>query len=63
MDSLVGGLVTNLLLILGIAAVMGGFRHRRKVIKAGTGLLNAYLLMAGMMVAFVLAWPLEISQE
>jgi Ca2+:H+ antiporter len=52
-DGLVGGLVTNLLLVLGIAAVLGGLRHRRMQIKAGTALLNSKLLMAVMMVAFV----------
>jgi Ca2+:H+ antiporter len=52
-DGLVGGLVTNLLLVLGLAAVVGGFRHRRMQIRAGTALLNAKLLMAVMMVAFV----------
>lgn len=53
LDGLVGGLVTNLLLVLGLATVVGGVRHRRMQISTGTALLNAKLLMAVMMVAFV----------
>ena len=53
LDGLVGGLVTNLLLVLGVATVVGGVRHRRMQISASTALLNAKLLMAVMMVAFV----------
>lgn len=53
LDGLVGGLVTNLLLVLGVATVVGGLRFRRMQISASTALLNAKLLMAVMMVAFV----------
>ncbi|MFZ9951685.1 MAG: calcium/proton exchanger [Vulcanococcus sp.] len=53
LDGLVGGLVTNLLLVLGVATVVGGIRHRRMPISAGSALLNSKLLMAVMMVAFV----------
>jgi len=52
-DGLVGGLVTNLLLVLGAAAFVGGMRYRRMAINTHTALLNAKLLMAVMMVAFV----------
>ncbi len=53
LDGLVGGLVTNLLLVLGVAAVVGGLRYRRMTISANTALLNAKLLLAVMLVAFV----------
>lgn len=53
LDGLVGGLVTNLLLVLGVASVVGGLRHRRMAISANTALLNAKLLLAVMLVAFV----------
>ena len=53
LDGLVGGLVTNLLLVLGLSAVIGGLRHRRMQISKSTALLNAKLLLAVMMVAFV----------
>ena len=53
LDGLVGGLVTNLLLVLGLAAVVGGLRYRRMAISANTALLNAKLLLAVMLVAFV----------
>lgn len=53
LDGLVGGLVTNLLLVLGVATVVGGLRFQRMQISASTALLNAKLLMAVMMVAFV----------
>lgn len=53
LDGLVGGLVTNLLLVLGLAAVVGGLRYRRIPISANTALLNAKLLLAVMLVAFV----------
>ena len=53
LDGLVGGLVTNLLLVLGLATIVGGMRHQRMTISTSTALLNAKLLMAVMMVAFV----------
>jgi Ca2+:H+ antiporter len=53
LDGLVGGLVTNLLLVLGISAVVGGLRHSRMTISTSTALLNSKLLMAVMMVSFV----------
>lgn len=53
LDGLVGGLVTNLLLVLGVATIAGGMQHRRMAISTSTALLNAKLLMAVMMVAFV----------
>ena len=53
LDGLVGGLVTNLLLVLGVAAVVGGMRFRQMTFSANTSLLNAKLLLAVMLVAFV----------
>jgi len=53
LDGLVGGLVTNLLLVLGMAAVVGGIRYRQMTFSANTSLLNAKLLLAVMLVAFV----------
>lgn len=53
LDGLVGGLVTNLLLVLGLAAVVGGLRHRRVQISSNAALLNSNLLLAVVMVAFV----------
>ena len=53
LDGLVGGLVTNLLLVLGVAALVGGLRYRRMTISTNTALLNSKLLLAVMMVAFV----------
>ena len=53
LDGLVGGLVTNLLLVLGVSAVVGGLRYRRMEISASVALLNSKLLMAVMMVSFV----------
>ena len=53
LDGLVGGLVTNLLLVLGMAAVVGGIRYRQMNFSANTSLLNAKLLLAVMLVAFV----------
>ena len=53
LDGLVGGLVTNLLLVLGMAAVLGGIRYRQMTFSANTSLLNAKLLLAVMLVAFV----------
>jgi Ca2+:H+ antiporter len=53
LDGLVGGLVTNLLLVLGMAAVVGGIRFRQMKFSANTSLLNAKLLLAVMLVAFV----------
>jgi len=53
LDGLVGGLVTNLLLVLGVAAVVGGVRYRRMAISTNTAVLNSKLLLAVMMVAFV----------
>jgi Ca2+:H+ antiporter len=53
LDGLVGGLVTNLLLVLGVAALAGGMRFQRMTISANTALLNSKLLLAVMMVAFV----------
>ena len=53
LDGLVGGLVTNLLLVLGMAAVVGGIRSRQMNFSANTSLLNAKLLLAVMLVAFV----------
>ena len=53
LDGLVGGLVTNLLLVLGVAAVVGGMRFHQMTFNANTSLLNAKLLLAVMLVAFV----------
>ena len=53
LDGLVGGLVTNLLLVLGVAAVVGGIRFHQMTFNANTSLLNAKLLLAVMLVAFV----------
>ena len=53
LDGLVGGLVTNLLLVLGVAAVVGGIRFQQMTFNANTSLLNAKLLLAVMLVAFV----------
>jgi Ca2+:H+ antiporter len=53
LDGLVGGLVTNLLLVLGVATVVGGLRFRRMDISANTAVLNSKLLLAVMLVAFV----------
>jgi len=53
LDGLVGGLVTNLLLVLGMAAVVDGIRYRQMTFSANTSLLNAKLLLAVMLVAFV----------
>ena len=53
LDGLVGGLVTNLLLVLGVSAVVGGMRFRQMTFSANTSLLNAKLLLAVMLVAFV----------
>lgn len=53
LEGLVGGLVTNLLLVLGISTVVGGLRHSRMSISTSTALLNSKLLLAVMMVAFV----------
>ncbi len=53
LDGLVGGLVTNLLLVLGVATLVGGLRHRRLRISTSATLLNAKLLLAVMLVAFV----------
>ena len=53
LDGLVGGLVTNLLLVLGSASIMGGVLYRRMPLNVSTALLNAKLLMAVMLVAFV----------
>ncbi len=53
LDGLVGGLVTNLLLVLGMAAVVGGIRFHQMTFNANTSLLNAKLLLAVMLVAFV----------
>lgn len=53
LDGLVGGLVTNLLLVLGVATLVGGLRYRRLTISSSATLLNAKLLLAVMLVAFV----------
>jgi Ca2+:H+ antiporter len=53
LDGLVGGLVTNLLLVLGFSTLVGGLRHQRMEISTSTALLNSKLLMAVMMVSFV----------
>jgi Ca2+:H+ antiporter len=53
LDGLVGGLVTNLLLVLGVAAIVGGIRFHQMTFNANTSLLNAKLLLAVMLVAFV----------
>lgn len=53
LDALVGGLVTNLLLVLGCASIVGGLLYRRMPISMSTALLNAKLLLAVMLVAFV----------
>jgi Ca2+:H+ antiporter len=53
LDGLVGGLVTNLLLVLGVATLVGGLQYRRLTINSSATLLNAKLLLAVMLVAFV----------
>lgn len=53
LDGLVGGLVTNLLLVLGVSTVVGGLRYSRMTISTSTALLNSKLLLAVMMVSFV----------
>jgi len=53
LDGLVGGLVTNLLLVLGIACLLGGLKYRRMTIHGNTTVLNSKLLLAVMLVAFV----------
>jgi Ca2+:H+ antiporter len=53
LDGLVGGLVTNLLLVLGTASVVGGLLYRRMEINTSMSILNAKLLLAVMLVAFV----------
>ena len=53
LDALVGGLVTNLLLVLGLAALFGGLKNRTLAFNANTALLNSKLLLAVVLVSFV----------
>lgn len=53
LDSMVGGLVTNLLLVLGLAALFGGLKNQTLPFKAKTALLNSKLLLAVVLVSFV----------
>ena len=53
LDSMVGGLVTNLLLVLGLAALLGGLKNQTLPFKAKTALLNSKLLLAVVLVSFV----------
>lgn len=53
LDALVGGLVTNLLLVLGLAALFGGLKNQTLAFNAKTALLNSKLLLAVVLVSFV----------
>ncbi|MDA1170402.1 MAG: calcium/proton exchanger [Cyanobacteria bacterium] len=53
LDSMVGGLVTNLLLVLGLAALFGGLKNQTLPFKVKTALLNSKLLLAVVLVSFV----------
>lgn len=53
LDSLVGGLVTNLLLVLGLAALFGGLKNRTLAFNAKTAMLNSKLLLAVVLVSFI----------
>ncbi len=53
LDSIVGGLVTNLLLVLGLAALLGGLKNQTLPFKVKTALLNSKLLLAVVLVSFV----------
>ncbi|MDA0292078.1 MAG: calcium/proton exchanger, partial [Cyanobacteria bacterium] len=53
LDALVGGLVTNLLLVLGLAALFGGLKNQTLPFKVKTALLNSKLLLAVVLVSFV----------
>ena len=53
LDSMVGGLVTNLLLVLGLAALLGGLKNQTLPFKVKTALLNSKLLLAVVLVSFV----------
>ena len=53
LDALVGGLVTNLLLVLGLAALFGGLKNQSLEFNVKTALLNSKLLLAVILVSFV----------
>ncbi len=53
LDSLIGALITNLLLVLGISIVLGGLRHSSIKLRPQNTLLNSNLLLAVMLVVFV----------
>ncbi len=53
LDSMIGALITNLLLVLGISILLGGLRHRSIQISRQNTLLNSNLLLAVMLVVLV----------